>query len=139
MREVLMRSRGKVLILLGAIALIGATSVGAAALYREQQKQKDQAIAKTGGDPDKAMLAITRYGCAACHQIPGAQVPGGLAATPLSGVKDRVYLGGTVYNTPDNLIRWIVNPKQFDPRTAMPVTGINDAQARDVAAYLYLR
>ena len=36
-----MPSRGKVLITLGAIALIGATSVGAATLYREQKKQKD--------------------------------------------------------------------------------------------------
>ena len=33
--------------------------------------------------------------------------------------------------------RWIVNPKQFDPRTAMPVTGISLGEARDVAAYLY--
>jgi cytochrome c1 len=139
MPEVSMPSRGKVLITLGAIALIGAMSIGAATVYREQKKQKDQAIAKTGGNPDKAILAIMRYGCAACHQIPDAQVPGGLAASPLSGIKDRVYLGGIVYNTPDNLIRWIVNPKQFDPKTGMPVTGITDAQARDVAAYLYLR
>jgi len=133
-----MLSRGKVLILLAAIALIGGTSVSTAALVRNQQRQKDQIIAKTRGNPDKAMLAITRYGCAACHQIPGAQVPGGLAAPPLSGIKDRLYFGGAVYNTPDNLIRWIVDPKQFDPNTAMPVTGITDAQARDVAAYLYL-
>jgi cytochrome c2 len=133
-----MLSRGKVLILLAAIALIGGTSVGMAALVRNQQRQQDQIIAKTGGNPDKAMLAITRYGCAACHQISGAQVPGGLAAPPLSGIKDRLYFGGAVYNTPDNLIRWIVDPKQFDPNTAMPVTGITDAQARDVAAYLYL-
>jgi cytochrome c2 len=132
-----MLSRGKVLILLVAIALVGATSVGTAALYREQQKQKDQAIAKTGGDPDKAMQAITHYGCAACHQIPGARVPGGLAAPPLSGIKDRLYFGGVAYNTPDNLVRWIVNPKQFDPHTAMPITGISEGQARDVAAYLY--
>src|SRR4051812_46841830 len=110
MPEVSMPSRGKVLITLGAIALIGATSVGAATLYREQKKQKEQAIAKTGGDPEKAMLAITRYGCAACHQIPGAQVPGGLAAPSLSDANKRIYLCGVVYNTPDNLIRWIVNP-----------------------------
>jgi len=134
-----MPSRGKALILLASIALLGGTSVGAAALYREQQRQKDRIIAKTRGNPDNAMLAIRRYGCAACHQIPGAQVPGGLAAPPLSGIKDRVYFGGSVYNDPDNLIRWIVNPKQFDPNTAMPVTGITDAEARDVAAYLYLR
>jgi cytochrome c2 len=139
MWEAIMPSRGKVLILLAAIALIGGTSVGGATLYREQQRQKGLIIAKIRGNPDNAMLAIARYGCAACHQISGAQVPGGLAAPPLSGIKDRLYFGGAVYNTPDNLVRWIVNPKQFEPNTAMPVTGISDAEARDVAAYLYLR
>ena len=91
----------------------------------------------TGGDPDKAMPAIIHYGCAACHNIPGAQMPGGLAAPSLADIAQRIYLGGAVNNTPDNLIRWIVNPKQFDPRTAMPVTGISDTEARNVAAYLY--
>jgi cytochrome c len=52
-------------------------------------------------------------------------------------VAERLYLGGAVINTPENLIRWIVNPKQFEPRTAMPVTGISHAEARDIAAYLY--
>jgi cytochrome c1 len=132
-----MPSRGNVLILLAGIAVIGATSVGAATLYREQQKQKDQAMAKTGGNPEKAMQAITRFGCAACHQIPGAHVPGGVAAPPLSGIKERIYIGGVAYNTPENLIRWIVNPKQFEPHTGMPVTGITESEARDVAAYLY--
>jgi cytochrome c2 len=56
---------------------------------------------------------------------------------PLGNVADRVYVGGVLTHTPDNLIRWIVDPKQFSPRTAMPTTGINEGQARDVAAYLY--
>jgi cytochrome c1 len=132
-----MPSRGKVLLLLAAVTLLGGASVGGGTLYRHHNRQRDQAIEKTGGNPDRAMLAITHYGCAACHRIPGAQVPGGLAAPALSGMGDRLYFGGAVYNTPDNLIRWIVNPKQFDPNTAMPVTGIKDAEARDVAAYLY--
>jgi cytochrome c1 len=33
--------------------------------------------------------------------------------------------------------RVIVNPKQFTPQTAMPITGISEREARDVAAYLY--
>jgi cytochrome c len=55
----------------------------------------------------------------------------------LAGVAERLYLGGAVANTPGNLIGWIVNPKQFDPKTAMPVTGIGQIEARHVAAYLY--
>jgi cytochrome c2 len=49
----------------------------------------------------------------------------------------RLYVGGAVENTPDNLVRWIVNPKAFSARTAMPVTGISESQARNIAAYLY--
>jgi cytochrome c1 len=35
------------------------------------------------------------------------------------------------------MVRWIVNPPFIDPLTAMPATGITEAEARDVAAYLY--
>ena len=132
-----MPSRGKAVIVLSSIVLVGGLGIGVAAAIKENQRQTHRAIALTGGDPDKAMPAIVRYGCAACHEIPGAQMPGGRAAQSLLGITDRIYLGGAVNNTPDNLIRWIANPKQFDPKTAMPVTGISDAEARNVAAYLY--
>src|SRR4051812_12703258 len=129
--------RGKVLVLLGAIAVVGACAVAGAGVLKERERQTQRAVQMTRGNPNRAMQAIVRYGCAACHDIPGAQMPGGRAAVSLSGVTDRLYLGGVANNNPDNLIRWIVNPKQFDPRTAMPVTGIIDSEARDVAAYLY--
>lgn len=132
-----MRSRGKAVVFLASVVLIGGIGLGAAGAIREKQRQTQRAIGLTGGDPDKAMASIARYGCAACHDIRGAQMPGGRAAQSLSGISERIYLGGAVNNTPDNLIRWIVNPKQFDPKTAMPVTGISDAEARNVAAYLY--
>jgi hypothetical protein len=76
-------------------------------------------------------MSINDLSSASCHEIPGAKLPGGQAAVPLAGVAERLYLGGAVTNTPENLI---VNPKQFDPKTAMPVTGIGQVEARDVAA-----
>jgi cytochrome c2 len=129
--------RGSVFIGLAVIAVVGGAAAAAANYVKERHKKTEHAMAMTRGNPDRAMEWIARYGCAACHNVPGARVPGGLAAPPLSGVADRLYVGGVVENTPDNLIRWIVNPKQFSPKTAMPVTGITEPQARDVAAYLY--
>src|SRR4051812_18026813 len=129
--------RGSAFIILAVIAVAGGFAGAAANYFKERQKKTEHAIAMTRGNPDRAMEAIVRYGCAACHNVPGAQMPGGLAAVPLSGVADRLYIGGVVENTPDNLIRWIVNPKQFNPKSAMPVTGISEPEARDVAAYLY--
>ena len=55
----------------------------------------------------------------------------------LTGLVRRVYVAGVIPNTPDNLVRFIVNPRSVDPMSAMPQTGITPDQARDVAAYLY--
>ncbi len=44
-----------------------------------------------------------------------------------------------VTNTPANMVQWIADLKAINPRTAMPVTGISDKQARDIAAYVYAR
>jgi cytochrome c len=80
---------------------------------------------------------MRHYGCAGCHTIPGVAGADGLAGPPLSSLSQRVYIGGVLPNTPDNLLAWIVDPRAANPRTAMPVTGIADQDARDVAAYLY--
>jgi cytochrome c2 len=57
----------------------------------------------------------------------------------LADLSRRVYIGGVATNTPDNLMNWIVNPREIDPKTAMPVTGVSHREARDIAAYLYSR
>jgi len=118
-------------------AVVTIAGVATGGVLVERGRQTRLAVAMTGGDPERAMTSIMRYGCAACHQIPGAKAPGGRAAPSLSGLSDRIYLGGVAENSPDNLVRWIVDPKQFSRKTAMPVTGIREAEARDIAAYLY--
>ena len=45
----------------------------------QRDQQKKRAMVLTRGDPDQALVAIVRFGCAACHSIPGARAPGGLA------------------------------------------------------------
>jgi cytochrome c1 len=46
-------------------------------------------------------------------------------------------VAGEVPNTPRFMVRWIENPQAIEPGTAMPNLGVSDAQARDIAAYLY--
>ena len=79
---------------------------------------------------------MSRYGCAGCHTIPGVRGASGRVGPPLQRFAGRVYVGGVLTNRPDHLVRWIVNPRAVSPRTAMPVTGISEAEARHVAAYL---
>jgi cytochrome c2 len=89
------------------------------------------------GNADHAPALITRYGCGACHTIPGAPGADGKVGPDLSGLIQRVYLGGVLRNTPVNLVQWVVNPQRYVARSAMPATGISEPEARDVAAYLY--
>jgi cytochrome c len=123
----------------GAAAVLIAAAAVAGALWQKQQRSADTAVAMTGGNIARAPELIRRYGCAGCHTIPGIPGGDGKVGGPLKDIRQRVYVGGVVTNAPDNLVRWIVSPQTFSPRTAMPATGITEAEARDVAAYLYSR
>nr|WP_244610445.1 c-type cytochrome [Microvirga pakistanensis] len=101
------------------------------------REREQLAEAMTGGDLHRAEDHIIRYGCAGCHTIPGISRANGLVGPRLNSISRRVYVAGMLPNSPDNLIRWIANPRDVNPRTAMPVTGISTGEARDVAAYLY--
>lgn len=92
----------------------------------------------TRGDPRHGRELIEHYGCGSCHTIPG--VPGAVATVgpPLRALRKRQYLAGRLVNRPENLIRWIRDPRAVDPKTAMPAVGLDEAGARDVAAYLYV-
>jgi len=89
------------------------------------------------GDPERGRLLLRQYGCASCHNIPGVATAGGNVGPPLDGVARRVYLGGVLPNTPENMSRWIRAPRQFDPLTAMPAMQVPEAEAQDMVAYLY--
>ena len=120
-------------------ALIALSAAAAAMSWSVQHQSEAVARAMTGGDPSRAPDVIRRYGCAGCHTISGIPGGDGQVGGPLTDIKHRVYVGGVLPNSPDNLVRWIVSPQTFSPRSAMPATGISEAEARDVAAYLYSR
>ncbi len=96
-----------------------------------------QASAITGGDPHSGRNKIMYYGCGSCHTIKGIPGAAGLVGPPLTGVALRVYLGGVLPNTPNNMGLWIQNPKTFDEKTAMPSLHVTANDARDITAYLY--
>jgi cytochrome c len=129
----------------GAVILIGvlvALILAAIASYvynqvRQDLEQKQAAAAATGGDPLQGRLALVQFGCGGCHMIPGVPAATGQVGPNLAGLARRVYIAGVATNTPDNLTRFIIDPKSVDQKSAMPRTGINSDQARDVAAYLY--
>jgi cytochrome c len=91
----------------------------------------------TGGDPARAPDLARRYGCAGCHEIPGVPGARGLTGPSLRGVARRIYVAGVLPNNPEVLVRFIVHPRAQVPRSAMPITGIDENSARDIAAFLH--
>ncbi|HEX6615886.1 MAG TPA: cytochrome c oxidase assembly protein [Gemmatimonadales bacterium] len=107
---------------------------------RGDRPSREEAMHLTGGgDMVKGRLAIERYGCGACHTIPG--IPGArrMVGPPLATVGGRMYIAGMLTNTPQNLIWWIQVPQTVAPGNAMPNLGVSASDARDIAAYLYTR
>ncbi|HEX5513314.1 MAG TPA: c-type cytochrome [Gammaproteobacteria bacterium] len=123
------------LIVIAAALLAAATAVSWQMLKSRQIRS--QAIALTGGNPQRGPELLIQYGCAGCHTIPGVRGATGQVGPPLEGIAGRVYIAGVLPNTPDNLRRWIENPPAINPKTAMPVTGAAGDNARDIVAYLY--
>ena len=90
-----------------------------------------------GGSPERGAQVIERYDCGSCHVIPGISGAGGMVGPPLLWFARRTFIAGELPNTPPILIRWVRDPPSVEPGTAMPVLGLDEQQARDVAAYLY--
>ena len=91
-----------------------------------------------GLDPNAARgIELThRYGCASCHDIPGAAVTGHVGPS-LRGVERRAYLAGGLPNTPAQMVELIRFPDRARPGTLMPNLRVSEPDARELAAFLY--
>ena len=98
---------------------------------------EQEAITAVPGDPKAGRAALERYQCGACHSIPGVAGAKGLVGPPLAEYRQRVYVAGKFPNEPALLAKWIQDAPTLAPRTAMPNVGVTEAEARDIAAYLY--
>jgi cytochrome c len=89
------------------------------------------------GDAQRGRAALEEFECGACHRIPGVRGSYGYVGPPLDTMRHNVYVAGKFPNTPEVLVRWIVDAPALAPETAMPNVGVSEQQARDMAAYLY--
>ena len=90
-----------------------------------------------GADAARGLEVVERTGCAACHSIPGVAWPQGSVGGSLDGFAERSLIAGRLPNQPDILVQWLRDASSLSPETGMPPMPITDAEARDVAAYLY--
>lgn len=87
-------------------------------------------------DPARGKRAINQYLCVTCHHIPGIVGSNAPVGPPLTGIGTRAFIAGVLPNTPANMVRWLRDPQRYDPNSAMPDLGVNERDARDMAAYL---
>jgi putative membrane protein len=123
------RAAGGAIVLLVVIAAAGVSACGNSADREAEQL--------TGGSVARGKTAIGKYGCAACHTIPGIEAATATVGPPLSKIAVRQYLGGHLINTPDNMEQWIQHPQKIDPKNVMPEMGVTEQDARDITAFLY--
>lgn len=89
------------------------------------------------GDAARGKRLVAALGCGSCHVVPGVPGANGTVGPPLTRWARRNYIAGTLANTPDNLVAFILEPDAIEPGTAMPDVGATEQQALDVAAYLF--
>ena len=98
---------------------------------------RTQVVAVPGGSVENGRRVIQSWGCGSCHTIPGIPGAYGKVGPELDQMAEQTYIAGMLPNTPENLIRWIMDPQEIQPGNAMPDTQVTEGTARDMAAYLY--
>jgi cytochrome c2 len=88
-------------------------------------------------DAAHGKAVIERVGCGSCHAIPGVRWPQGKVGPDLDGLAERALIGGKLPNEPDVLAAYIRNAPALVPGSGMPAMPVTQAEARDIAAYLY--
>ena len=130
----------KVALAVLAAALFVIALIGIAYDYAEQRtRMRSHAAAATGGDPGRGEAMFIQYGCGSCHAAKGVRTATGSVGPPMDGVATRAIIAGHLANTPDNMQRWIRDPQQVSPGTAMPDLNVGEGDARDITAFLYTR
>jgi cytochrome c2 len=123
-----------------AAILFVAALVGIIWKYAEQRTRLPMhAAVATGGDPRRGEAMFIQYGCGSCHALKDVRTATGNVGPPLDGIALRVIIGGHLSNTPGNMRKWIRDPQQVSPGTAMPDLNVGEQDARDITAFLYTR
>ena len=86
------------------------------------------------GEGQKLFLA---KGCAGCHSLVALNAPKGMLGPNLANIGARSWIAaGTLENTDENLAYWIREPQLVKQGVLMPRLGLNENEAKEIAAYL---
>jgi cytochrome c len=123
--------------LLGLFAIVALMVGSNFAVWGLHRQPTAPVLYVPGADSERGRSLVREYSCGACHTVPGVPGAVGEVGPRLDRMTNQIYVAGVLPNNPKNLTLWITEPKKVDPLTAMPDLGVRDADARDIAAYLY--
>jgi cytochrome c1 len=103
-----------------------------------KQQERVEGFELAGGNWRTGRDKIQYYGCGSCHTIPGVDGAHGLIGPPLTRFAKRMYIGGVLQNTPENLQTWIRDPLK-QSINLQPCLGCSSPRPtpRDMTTYLY--
>lgn len=124
--------------MVSARAAAGLAVSGAAAAVLAGCGGTAHALTPGSWSPSRGQALIEYYGCGACHRIGGIPLATGRVGPPLTNFVRRFRLiAGVLPNTPQNVVRWIMDPPKFVHGVDMPDLGLGRRGAEDAVAYLY--
>jgi cytochrome c2 len=85
---------------------------------------------------EEAQITLRQYACDTCHIIENMVGPRTHVGPPLEQLYRRKYIAGVLPNTPENMVRWIMDPQGVSPHTLMPDLDVSEPHARTMARYL---
>jgi mono/diheme cytochrome c family protein len=85
---------------------------------------------------EQAQTTLRQYACDTCHMIDNMVGAYTHVGPPLEAFYKRKFIAGVLPNTPENLVRWIMEPQSVSPHTLMPDLEVTEPHARTMARYL---
>jgi cytochrome c oxidase subunit 2 len=87
-------------------------------------------------DVTAGRAAFLGQSCVNCHRVRGTPARGSYAPDLTHLMSRKTLASGMVENTPENLRRWVADPRQIKPGCLMPAFGLGDREREDIVRYL---
>ncbi len=97
---------------------------------------ENSASATTVTEDGRGFQLFKKHGCSVCHAIQGTEAKG-WSGPDLTLIATRETLAaGTIENTPQNLLQWLVTPQSIKPGVNMPATEASAEELQMIVDFL---
>jgi cytochrome c oxidase subunit 2 len=88
------------------------------------------------GDAASGKQIFMTGACSGCHTIQGTNAAGKVGPDLTHLASRKIFSGGIMETTPENLGKWLTNPSASKPGTIMPNLGLSSDEITVLTAYL---